>query len=100
MTLWWGDAAPDQRRPCESHARWRAADRHISRYGPVATLRTSLLTASAIRNPPSAVTATQAGLLSWASVAGPSSPLFPAAPVPATRLITPAADTLRTTLLA
>ena len=55
------------------------------------TLRTSLLPVSAIRNPPSAVTATPRGPWSWASVAGPSSPLFPAVPVPATRVITPIA---------
>lgn len=32
-------------------------------------------------------------------MAGPSSPASPTVPVPATRVITPAADTLRTTLL-
>src|SRR6185437_2942101 len=62
------------------------------------TFRTTLLLLSAIRNPPSAVTATPPGALSWASVAGPPSPLLPAVPVPATRVITPAADTFRTTL--
>jgi len=36
---------------------------------------------SAIKNPPSAVTATLTGPLSWASVAGPSSPELPATPV-------------------
>jgi hypothetical protein len=53
------------------------------------TLRTTWLPKSAIKNPPSPVTANPAGLLSWASAAKPSSPVFPAVPVPATRVITP-----------
>ena len=53
------------------------------------TLRTSLLPMSAIRNRPSAVTATPPGRLSCASVARPPSPLLPAVPVPATQVIMP-----------
>ena len=41
------------------------------------TWRTTLLNVSAIRNPPSGVAATPMGLLSSASVAGPSSPVSP-----------------------
>jgi hypothetical protein len=62
------------------------------------TMRISLFAASEMRIAPSAVTATLAGAWSWALVAWPSSPLLPAIPVPATRKITPAADTFRTTL--
>ena len=62
------------------------------------TFRTTLFGPSTIRNPPSAVTATLAGASSWASVAGPPSPLSPGVPVPATRVITPAGETFRTTL--
>jgi hypothetical protein len=57
---------------------------------PADTLRTTWLFVSAIRNPPSLVTATPTGRLSCASVAGPSSPTLPEVPVvPATLVINP-----------
>jgi hypothetical protein len=51
---------------------------------PGETRRTRRLSASAIRNPPSAVTAIPNGELSWAAVAAPPSPEKPGVPVPAT----------------
>src|SRR5439155_994194 len=53
---------------------------------------------SAIKMPPSAVTATPSGRLSRAAVAGPPSPEKPLTPVPAMVVIIPLGDTRRTRL--
>ena len=66
----------------------------------VVTWRMVLLPSSAIRKLPSARTATALGELSCAASAGPLSPTMPGAPFPATVVMTPAEETLRTRLLA
>jgi len=63
------------------------------------TRRTTRLFVSAMRKPPSPVDATAVGPLIVAEVAGPLSPVYPAVPFPATVVITPAGETLRTRLL-
>src|SRR5262245_18527281 len=60
------------------------------------TRRTRELPLSAMRNPPSALTATPNGRASWAAEAGPPSPRIPSVPSPATVVIVPPGDTRRT----
>jgi hypothetical protein len=60
------------------------------------TFRIRWLPTSAIRKPPSGVGATANGMFSSADVAGPPSPLKPWTPVPATVVIVPLGQTLRT----
>src|ERR1022692_5183523 len=64
------------------------------------TLRTLLLTVSAMNTLPFASTATADGPNRVAFVAGPPSPSEPACPVPATVVMVPARLTLRTVLSA
>lgn len=45
---------------------------------------------------PASSTVTSAGKLSWADVAGPPSPAYPAVPLPATVVMTPSGSILRT----
>ena len=63
------------------------------------TFRTLLLKKSAIKKPPSAVAATPEGPVELGVGGRAIVPEVPAVPVPATRVITPPADTFRTLLL-
>ncbi len=62
---------------------------------PSFTRRTRSLVVSATRMAPSGRTATAVGLLSWAAVAAPPSPVKPAVPFPATVVMVPSRATRR-----